>query len=320
MDVFAIESSCDETSIACLQDGEVHCETLSQAEQHAPYGGIVPERAARRHEDSLLLLWQKLSRFFEKADLIAATRGPGLPGSLMTGYAFARGLALSSGKPFLGINHLEAHLYALFLEREPEFPYLALLVSGGHTLLVDMPDLGRFQVLGSTRDDAAGECFDKGARMLGLHYPGGQALAELARHAEPVISFPVPDPGGFDFSFSGLKTALYLYLEKEKGAPREVVASSFQEAIIESLLQKVKRALKATGRKRLIITGGVAANERLRARAKDLPVDVFFPAVQYCTDNAAMVAVCAKYRYPISGGTPLETEILPRLSISSWRN
>jgi N6-L-threonylcarbamoyladenine synthase len=312
MRVLALESSCDESAAAVLdaRAGLLAHELYSQVELHRSYGGVVPELASRDHVRRLLPL---VRRALEQAhsgpgDIhgVAYTAGPGLIGALLTGAALGRSLAYAWGVPAIGVHHLEGHLLAPLLEPEPPpFPHLALLVSGGHTLLIEAAGIGSYRVLGASRDDAAGEAFDKTAKLLGLPYPGGPQLAELAAQGTPgTFSFPRPmlDRAGLEFSFSGLKTAV---LHSVRGRPltdgqRADVACAVQEAIVETLTAKAMRALAYTGLDVLVVSGGVAANSALRARlsaaAAQQGARVYFPRVEFSTDNAAMIAVAGLAR------------------------
>ena len=303
MRVIGIESSCDETAVA-VYDADLgllsHC-LHSQVAMHQAYGGVVPELASRDHVRRLLPLVRDIRRAG-----VAYTAGPGLIGALLVGASFAGSLAYAWGKPALGIHHLEGHLLAPLLEADPpEFPFLALLVSGGHTQLVDVAALGRYRILGETLDDAAGEAFDKTAKLLGLPYPGGAALARLAEAGRPQrYEFPRPmlDRPGLDFSFSGLKTAALVALRGRvlDDASRADVARAFQEAVVETLAEKCRRALKVTGHRRLVVAGGVGANRSLRERlagiARDMGAELYFPRPEFCTDNGAMIALAGCMR------------------------
>jgi len=312
MRVLAIESSCDESAAAVLdaQAGLLAHELHSQVELHRGYGGVVPELASRDHVRRLLPLVKGALAHAATApgDLagIAYTAGPGLIGALLTGAALARSLAYAWRIPAIGVHHLEGHLLAPLLEREPPpFPHVALLVSGGHTQLIEVAALGSYRVLGETRDDAAGEAFDKTAKLLGLPYPGGPQLAELARRGTPgAFSFPRPmlDRPGLEFSFSGLKTAV---LHAVRAAPldeqrRADIALAVEEAITGTLTAKALRALEHTGLTTLVVSGGVGANRALRAQlsaaARARGARVYYPRIEFCTDNAAMIAVAGLAR------------------------
>jgi N6-L-threonylcarbamoyladenine synthase len=312
MRVIGIESSCDETAVAVYDSGlgllshRLH----SQVAMHQAYGGVVPELASRDHVRRLLtLVRQALADAHsdrESIDGVAYTAGPGLIGALLVGTGFASGLAFAWGKPALGIHHLEGHLLAPLLEPSPpKFPFLALLVSGGHTQLVDVAGLGEYRILGETLDDAAGEAFDKTAKLLGLPYPGGAALAKLAQNGRSgrfVFPRPMLDRPGLDFSFSGLKTAALVALRGRvlDDAIRADVARGFQEAVVDTLAEKCRRALEFTGHRRLVIAGGVGANIRLRERLAEVALaasaELYFPRTEFCTDNGAMIALAGCMR------------------------
>jgi N6-L-threonylcarbamoyladenine synthase len=312
MRVIGIESSCDETAVAVYDSalGLLSHRLHSQVAMHQAYGGVVPELASRDHVRRLLpLVREALSEAKSDRDSIdgvAYTAGPGLIGALLVGASFAGSLAYAWGKPVLGVHHLEGHLLAPLLEADPPgFPFLALLVSGGHTQLVDVASLGRYRILGETLDDAAGEAFDKTAKLLGLPYPGGAALARLAESGRPrAYEFPRPmlDRPGLDFSFSGLKTAALVALRGRvlDDETRADVARAFQEAVVETLAEKCRRALKATGHRRLVVAGGVGANRSLRERlagiARDMGAELHFPRPEFCTDNGAMIALAGCMR------------------------
>jgi N6-L-threonylcarbamoyladenine synthase len=312
MRVLGIESSCDETAVAVYDEvqGLLSHRLHSQIAMHQAYGGVVPELASRDHIRRLLpLVREALSAAASDRDLIdgiAYTAGPGLIGALLVGEGFATALSLAWGKPAIGIHHLEGHLLAPLLEPDaPAFPFLALLVSGGHTQLVDVAALGEYRILGETLDDAAGEAFDKTAKLLGLPYPGGAALAKLAESGRPGrFEFPRPmlDRPGLDFSFSGLKTAALVALRGPAmdESSRADVARGFQEAVVDALAEKCRRALLATGHQRLVIAGGVGANRALRARlleiVADLSARLYVPRPEFCTDNGAMIALAGAKR------------------------
>jgi N6-L-threonylcarbamoyladenine synthase len=300
--ILGIETSCDETAAALVtREGGLRSNVVSsQAELHAPYGGVVPEVASRHH---LELILPAVKRALEDADArledvetVAVTQGPGLVGALLIGVSAAKALAWSRRLPLVPVNHLHGHVASLFLQPDPlEPPFLCLLASGGHTQLLDVRDHGTFEVVGTTLDDAAGEAFDKGARLLGLGYPGGAAVDRLAREGDPeAFSFPVARVPGLDFSFSGLKTAL-LYAVRELGDEAEArkadLAASYQRAIVQALVERTRAAAEQLGTDRIAIVGGVAANSELRA---SLPEAVAAP-LELCTDNAAMIASAARY-------------------------
>ena len=312
MRVLAIESSGDESAAAVLdaQAGLLAHELFSQVELHRAHGGVVPELASRDHVRRLLPL---VERALERAGTtpgelhgVAYTAGPGLIGALLTGASLARSLAYAWGLPAIGVHHLEGHLLAPLLEPEPPpFPHLALLVSGGHTLLIEVARIGSYRVLGASRDDAAGEAFDKTAKLLGLPYPGGPQLAQIAAGGKAgVFSFPRPmlDRAGLEFSFSGLKTAVRHALEGREltSQLRADVACGVQEAIVDTLVTKSLRALEYTGLSALVVSGGVSANrvlrERLSAAAGRIGTRVYYPRIEFSTDNAAMIALAGLKR------------------------
>jgi N6-L-threonylcarbamoyladenine synthase len=309
MRVLAIETSCDETAAAVVEDGRrvLSDVVATQIDIHRRWGGVVPELASRNHVVQVMpVVDEALSRAgVGPGDLdgLAVTSGPGLVGALLVGVQAAKALALGWGKPLVGVNHLEGHLVAAFLsERPPVFPYLGLVVSGGHTSLYEARAFGDYRVLGQTRDDAAGEAFDKGAKLLGLPYPGGVAIDHLSREGDPAaVRFPkaIVKGADLDFSFSGLKTALLHHVKKHgvpAGRALADLCASYQEAIVRALVEKAFRAARRLQYPRLVLAGGVAANGRLRAAAAAKAaeyegMELFVPEVRLCTDNAAMIAV-----------------------------
>ena len=326
--VLGIETSCDETAAAVVADGSDVLSSVvsSQIDLHARFGGVVPEIASRAH---VQLLTPVIAEVLVESGVgggdlgaVAATVGPGLVGSLLVGISAAKALALVWGVPFVGVNHLEAHLYAAFLE-EPDLepPLVVLLASGGHTLLVAMDGHGRYQLLGTTVDDAAGEAFDKVARFLGLGYPGGPAIDREALAGDPeAIDFPRPMlDQGYDFSFSGLKTAVVTYVRKQPDVAVADVAASFQRAVVDVLVAKARRAVREVGAKGLCLAGGVAANSLLRERVLDACVEdglrAFLPSRELCTDNAAMVAAAGWWRLRNDGPTSLDEGAQPNLRL-----
>jgi N6-L-threonylcarbamoyladenine synthase len=312
MRVIGIESSCDETAVAVYDTsrGLLSHRLYSQIAMHQAYGGVVPELASRDHVRRLLpLVREALAAAGSERnsiDGVAYTAGPGLIGALLVGAGFARSLAYAWGKPAVAVHHLEGHLLAPLLEADPpDFPFLALLVSGGHTQLVDVAALGQYRILGETLDDAVGEAFDKTAKMLGLPYPGGAALARLAesgRSGRFVFPRPMLDRPGLDFSFSGLKTAALVALRGRvlDDQIRADVARGFEEAAIDTLAEKSRRALRVTGHRRLVVAGGVGANRQLRSRlaaiAREAGAELYFPRAEFCTDNGAMIALAGCMR------------------------
>jgi N6-L-threonylcarbamoyladenine synthase len=306
--VLGVETSCDDTAAAVLLDGRAILANVvsSQDQIHSPYGGVVPELASRQHIRNILPIVDaalgKAGIALEDLDGIAVTRGPGLVGSLLVGLSVAKGIAFRCGMPFVGINHLEAHLLAIHLEYEVPFPYVALLASGGHTLLYCVKDVGDYLYMGGTLDDAAGEAYDKVAKMMGLGYPGGRAIDNLAKAGNPkAIRFPRArlKKSPYDFSFSGIKTSVLQYLRAQDQEALENhvpdIAASFQEAVVDMLINPTMKAALAEGVSRIVLAGGVAANSRLREKIKEKAeaerLQVYFPSPRFCTDNAAMIAL-----------------------------
>ena len=306
--VLGVETSCDDTAAAVLLDGRTVLANLvsSQDAVHGPFGGVVPELASRQHVRHILPILdgalKKAGVDLKDLDGIAVTRGPGLVGSLLVGLSVAKGISFRWGIPYVGINHLEAHLLGIFLEKEVPFPYIGLLASGGHTLLYLVRGFGDYLHLGGTRDDAAGEAYDKVAKMMGLGFPGGKVIDQLARHGNPkAVSFPRcrMKRGSLDFSFSGLKTAVWYYLKeqgKNKWATEKAdIAAGFQEAVVDMLVRPTLRAARELGMSRIVLAGGVAANSRLRERmaeeTREEGMEAHFPSPALCTDNGAMIAL-----------------------------
>ncbi len=305
--VLGIESSCDETAAALVRDGREMVSSVisSQVETHRRFGGVVPELASREHLDKIVPVVEEA---FARADVrkkqidgIAVTAGPGLVGSLLVGVSYAKAMAYALGKPLVGINHIEGHVYSVVFDNPPvQYPAFALIVSGGHTNLFLVPEPGKYKVLARTRDDAAGEAFDKGARLLGLGYPGGAEIDRLAQEGDrDGFSFPVARVPGLDFSFSGLKTALLYKIRElgddETGRRKLDLAASYQHAIVRALTAKLHDAAEQTGLQRLAVVGGVSANSALRAALQSAR----FAPLHLCTDNAAMIASAARYIEPI---------------------
>lgn len=331
--ILGIETSCDETGVA-LYDSErgllAHA-LHSQIALHAEYGGVVPELASRDHVRKTLPLLREVFRQGgvtpDAVNGVAYTRGPGLIGALLVGAAIGRGLAWTWNVPAIGVHHMEGHLLAPMLEpNPPEFPFVALLVSGGHSLLVEVDGVGQYRILGESVDDAAGEAFDKTAKLLGLPYPGGPALAKLAEQGDPRrFTFPRPmtDRPGCDFSFSGLKTAAINTWRTLEPTPenRADVARAFEEAVVETMAIKCRRALQATGLERLVVSGGVGANrrlrERLREQAAELGGQVYYPRLEFCTDNGAMIAYAGWRRLAAGQVEDLALDVLPRWPLDS---
>ncbi|MFN6971401.1 MAG: tRNA (adenosine(37)-N6)-threonylcarbamoyltransferase complex transferase subunit TsaD [Rheinheimera sp.] len=328
MRVLGIETSCDETGIA-IYDGEkglLSHVLYSQIAIHADYGGVVPELASRDHiRKTLPLIKEALQQAGVSADSIdgvAYTAGPGLSGALLVGASIGRSLAMAWGKPALAVHHMEGHLLAPMLEaNSPQFPFIALLVSGGHTQLVRVDGIGQYQLLGESVDDAAGEAFDKTAKLMGLDYPGGPLLAKLAVTGNPKkYKFPRPmtDRPGLDFSFSGLKTAASNVIAAEGNSPQVQadIAASFQQAVVDTLVFKCQRALSETGLKRLVVAGGVSANTSLREQLQlllsKMKGEVFYPRKEFCTDNGAMIAFAGYQRLKAGQQQDLSIGVTPR--------
>ncbi len=336
--ILSIETSCDETACALLQEGRrlLASVVASQMEIHARYGGVFPEVASRQHVLSIYPVvqqtLQQASLTLQEVDAIAVTRGPGLAGSLVVGVNAAKGISLASGKPLVAVNHLEGHIYSAWLHEAaeqnpapaPQFPLLALLVSGGHTELNLMHDHLQYQRLGATLDDAAGEAFDKVARLLHLPYPGGPAIEQAAAQGNPA-AYPFPRAwleGSYNFSFSGLKTAVLREVRRQEAAnqplPVQDLAASFQAAVVEVLLTKTLQAARTYGVQNIVIGGGVSANRALRAAflaQKDYTVHI--PPLKYCTDNAAMIASAGFYRFQQGHIAELDFDVLPTWTLSS---
>ena len=329
--VLAFESSCDETGVAVVENGrEVRSNlVISQIEIHRVFGGVVPEIASRQHIKAVYPLAVAALREAGLAfapgespavDAVAATNGPVLMGSLLVGLGFSKALAYAWGKPFIPVHHIEGHLFSAFLETDPPaFPFLALVVSGGHTQLIHCDRPHHYVLLGTTRDDAVGESFDKVARLLDLPYPGGPSIQRAAEGGNPkAFKFPraMLRDETLDFSYSGLKTAVLYTLRDHPDADRADLAASFQAAAVDLLIAKTAQAIERTGAERLVIAGGVAANRLLRGRAGELPVDLFLPPMKYCVDNAAMIGAAAGSRLErglVAGG--LDTPADPSLPL-----
>lgn len=332
--ILGIESSCDDTAAAVVEDGRTVYSSVvaGQDSIHARYGGVVPELASRRHIEAVVpVVEEALSRAgatINDIGGIAATQGPGLVGSLLVGLSFAKTVSFSTGIPLTGVNHIESHPYAAFLKETgeekdpPAFPFVALIVSGGHTTLLEFKEHSRYRILGQTLDDSAGEAFDKVAKLLGLGYPGGAAIDRLAKEGDPkAVAFPRPlkSKGSLDFSFSGLKTAMLTKVKSYGGeitdAVKSDLAAAFQEACVDSLVAKGLRAIEATGARNLVVCGGVASNSRFRTRLQEAAakgsVRLFIPEPRYCTDNAAMVAALGYHRIKAGDLAGPETNALP---------
>lgn len=336
MNLLAIESSCDECSAAVLEDGTLKSVVISSQLIHNQYGGVVPELASRAHMELIVPVVEeglkKASLPKEKVDSVAVTYGPGLAGSLIVGISFAKAFASSRGIPVVGVNHMEGHLYSSFLEEEkPEFPFVALIVSGGHSMLIHVGEPYSHELLGQTRDDAAGEAFDKVAKLLGLGYPGGPVIDKMAKEGNPkAFRFPraFMDRESFEFSFSGIKTSVLYLLRELKYDPEnrdeqlvKDICASFQEAVIDVLVSKTINAAQKYGVRSIAVAGGVAANRGLRAalqsKAEAIGAKAFFPRPLYCTDNAAMIGIAAHFKYRKFGMvSDLALKPTPNLALS----
>ena len=330
--VLGIESSCDETGIAIYDSkkGLLGHTLHSQIELHSFYGGVVPELAARDHIKYIIPLIDKLLEknaiSIDSIDSIAYTAGPGLSGALLVGSSLAEALAYSLNIPSIPVHHLEGHLLAPMLEDDkPSFPFLALLVSGGHTQLIDVKEIGKYEILGDTLDDAAGEAFDKTAKLLGLGYPGGAVLSKLADKGKPEFELPRPllNTHGLNFSFSGLKTAVLTLVKKQIELTDSIkanIAFAFQESITDVLVKKSIKALKQTGYKNIVVSGGVGANkqlrEKLKLQSKNENFKAFFPKLEFCTDNGAMIALAGALRTHLSSKKNYKFSVQPRWKLS----
>ena len=330
--ILAIESSCDETSAAVIRNGKVLNNIIAAQAVHQKYGGVVPELASRAHQENIVMVVQEAMEQsgVKKTDLDAVgfTRGPGLIGSLMVGVSFAKGMAMSLGIPLVEVNHMQAHVLAHFIEDPvPEFPFLCLTVSGGHTQIVLVRDHLNMEVIGQTQDDAVGEAFDKAAKIMDMPYPGGPLIDRYAHSGNPrAYKFPETEMPGLDFSFSGIKTAfLYFLRDENKKNPDFVkenlpdICASLQYTLVSMLLSRLEQASEQTGIRSIAIAGGVSANRGLRTRLRDLAVSkdwsIFIPAFEYCTDNAAMIAIAAHYKFLKGDFTSLEVTPLARMPI-----
>lgn len=313
INILAIESSCDDTSASILKNGRILSNCVANQEAHRLYGGVVPEVASRAHQANIIpvvdMAFKKAGIRKEEVSAVAFTRGPGLMGSLIVGVSFAKAFAMSLGVPIIEVNHMMAHVLAHFAESpKPAFPFLCLTVSGGHTQIVLVKDYLEMEVLGNTIDDAAGEAFDKTGKLLGLPYPAGPLVDKYAKQGEPVYAFTEPKVEGLDFSFSGLKTSILYFLKKElKSNPNFIeenihnICASVQDRIISILMNKLKKAAQETGITEIAIAGGVSANSGLRNALTQTGLEMnwntYIPKFEYCTDNAAMIAVTGYYKY-----------------------
>jgi N6-L-threonylcarbamoyladenine synthase len=334
--ILGIESSCDETAAAVIKDGKLLANIVAGQDVHQRWGGVIPELASRAHQQNIVPVIHKTlsdAGILPSAiDGIAFTRGPGLLGSLLVGASFAKGFALALNKPLIEVNHMQAHILAHFIEegknhKKPKFPFLCLTVSGGHTQLVRVDDVKTFTVLGETIDDAAGETFDKTAKILGLPYPGGPMVDKLAKTGNPeAYKFPIAQIPGLDFSFSGLKTSVLYFVRDEMAKDAAFlekniadVCASVQHTIVKTLLKRLEQAAKANGLTEIALAGGVSANSGLRnallALGEKNSWNVFIPPFEYCTDNAAMIAMAGYFKYLEKDFTGQETAPLPRYTL-----
>ena len=330
--IFGIESSCDETAAAVVKNGREVLSNIisSQIVIHRKFGGVVPEIASRKHIENIMpVIDEALTQAgvsLEQIDAVAVTYGPGLVGALLVGLSAAKSLAWAADKPLIGVNHLEGHVFANFLtDPELEPPFMALVVSGGHTALLKVTGYNSFELLGQTRDDAAGEAFEKIARVMGLPYPGGPEIEKLALNGNPhAIEFPIAKlDAPYEFSFSGLKSAVINYLHNQQQAGREVnradVAASFQTAVVDALVRKAERAMKDTGYKKIVLAGGVSANKTLQNTLADamqnMGTELVHPTSILCTDNAVMIACRGYFMYQAGMRSPLDLNAVPSLSL-----
>ncbi len=334
--ILGIESSCDDTAAAVIKDGKLLANTVAGQEIHTQWGGVIPELASRAHQQNIVPVIDKTLKdagiLPSEIDAIAFTRGPGLLGSLLVGNSFAKGMALALNKPLIEVNHMQAHILAHFIEdgknhKKPKFPFLCLTVSGGHTQLVKVDDEKTYTVLGETIDDAAGETFDKTAKILGLPYPGGPMVDKLAKTGNPLAyKFPIAQIPGLDFSFSGLKTSVLYFVrdEKEKDPlflEKHIsdVCASVQHTIIKTLLVRLEKAAKECGLTEIALAGGVSANSGLRDAVLELGKknnwNVFIPSFEYCTDNAAMIAMAGYFKFLKNDFAGQDSAPLPRYSL-----
>tara|TARA_B100000700_G_scaffold316612_1_gene406477 strand:+ start:753 stop:1748 length:996 start_codon:yes stop_codon:yes gene_type:complete len=329
--VLGIESSCDETSASIVKNREMISNIVHSQEIHSEYGGVVPEIASREHQKNIVFV---VDRALEKANIsindidgIAVTYGAGLKGALLVGLNFAKGLSIALGIPYIGVNHLEGHLYSNIMDNDNiNFPFISLIVSGGHTQIWKVDEIGKYTLLANTVDDAAGEAFDKGARLLGLSYPGGPEIQKASDGGNPdYIDFPRPSVKNseFNFSFSGLKTSLLYKLQKLNKLDIENnlknIASSYQEAIVDTLLDRIERVALKNNINQVSIAGGVAANKRFREKSKTLSenknIDIYFPHLSLCTDNAGMIAMAGYSKLENNFNSDLSLEANPNLSL-----
>jgi len=331
--ILAIESSCDDTSAAVIKDGKIRANIVATQAVHEKYGGVVPELASRAHEQNIIPVVSQalLTANITKSEInaVAFTRGPGLLGALLVGCSFAKSLALGLNIPLIEVNHMQAHILAHFIDDpKPSFPFLCLTVSGGHTQIVLVKNYLEMQVLGQTTDDAVGEAFDKSAKLLGLPYPGGPMLDKLAQQGNPLaFTFPIVNMPGYDFSFSGIKTAILNFVKNNTQANPDFIkenlpdiCASIQHALVQTLMKKLVLAAQGTGIKEIAIAGGVSANSGLRQTVQDYAQkynwNTYIPDFQYCTDNAAMIAITAHYKYLAGQFTDQYASPDPRMKIA----
>jgi N6-L-threonylcarbamoyladenine synthase len=330
--ILAIESSCDETSAAVISNGKVLNNIIATQAIHQKYGGVVPELASRAHQRNIVAVVDEALKISgikkHELDAIAFTRGPGLMGSLLVGVSFAKGFAMGLGKPLIEVNHMQAHVLSHFIDDpKPAFPFLCLTVSGGHTQIILVQDYLSMEVIGETQDDAVGEAFDKAAKILGLPYPGGPLIDSYAQQGnENAYKFSDTDMPGLDFSFSGIKTGFLYFIRDEKKKDERFVeknlndiCASIQHQLVKMLLKRLEQASAKTGIKEIAIAGGVSANSGLRNKLKELAIkkgwNVYIPKVEYCTDNAAMIAMVAHYKYMNKEFAQLDVAPLARMPI-----
>lgn len=332
--ILAVETSCDETSVAVVKDGKEVLSNLiaSQVETHKAFGGVVPEVASRKHVENITLMLEeavnKAGISLQDLSAVAVTQGPGLVGALLVGVVAATSLAMALNKPLIGTHHIAGHIYANRLVAELEYPCMALVVSGGHTELVYMKSEGSFEVIGRTRDDAVGEAYDKVARAIGFPYPGGPHVDRLALEAEEAVELPRVwlEPDSYDFSFSGLKSAVLNVVNQRnmRGEPvgEGAIARGFQESVVEVLVAKAIRAVNAFHAKQLLLCGGVAANHGLRRelerQCKEQGIKLIIPPFEYCTDNAAMIGAAAYLKWKEQKFTALDMQAMPQFSLEDW--
>ena len=324
--VLGIESSCDETSVAVVKNGrEVLSNVInSQIDIHTEYGGVVPEIASRCHVEVIAKVMEEALKEanmkIEDIDVIATTYGPGLVGALLVGVSYAKGLSFATGKPLLGVNHIEGHIAANYItHKELEPPFLCLMMSGGNTQIVNVKDYTEFEVLGKTRDDAIGEAFDKIARVVGLGYPGGPKVDKLAKEGNNPIELPLTNIDNLDFSFSGIKTAVINLNHKDPNLNKADLCLGFEKAATEMLLKNIEKAVKETGIKKIVLAGGVSANSYIRNSfeefAKKENIEIYFPELKLCTDNAAMIASAGYYNFIKGKKSDLNLNAIPNLKL-----